>query len=77
MVPGWRSARSSSDLDLGLGGLSRIADKTGGECYSLGTSKAVSFKPYLDRFQKNLNNQYRLVLLGEPKKKPLCRRMKV
>jgi hypothetical protein len=57
MVPGWRSARSSSDLDLGLGGLSKIADETGGECYSPGASKAVSFEPYLDRFQKNLNNQ--------------------
>jgi hypothetical protein len=42
--------------DLGLGGLSKIADETGGECYSLGTSNRVGFKPYLDRFQKNLNN---------------------
>ena len=28
-----RVARSSWDLDLGLGGLSKIADETGGECY--------------------------------------------
>lgn len=40
-----RAARSSWDLDLGLGGLSMIADETGGECYSPGTANAVSFKP--------------------------------
>ena len=72
-----RAARSSWDLDLGLGGLSKIADETGGECYSLGTSNAVSFKPYLDRLQKNLNNQYYLVFLGEPKKKGTLQRIKI
>ena len=72
-----RAARSSWDLDLGLGGLSKIADETGGECYSLGTSNAVSFKPYLDRFQKNLDNQYYLVFLGEPKKKGALQRIKI
>jgi hypothetical protein len=72
-----RAARSSWDLDIGLGGLSKVADETGGECYSLGTSKAISFKPYLDRFQKNLNNQYYLVFLGEPKEKGTLQRIKV
>jgi hypothetical protein len=72
-----RAARSSWNLDLGLGGLSKIADETGGECYSLGTSNAVSFKPYLDRFQKNLNNQYYLVFLGEPKRKGNLQRIKI
>jgi hypothetical protein len=72
-----RAARSSWDLDLGLGGLSKIADETGGECYSLGTSNPVSFKPYLDRFQKNLNNQYCLVFLGEPKREGTLQRIKV
>jgi hypothetical protein len=72
-----RAARSSWNLDLGLGGLSKIADETGGECYSLGTSNAVSFKPYLDRFQKNLNNQYYLVFLGEPKKEGALQRIKI
>ncbi len=72
-----RAARSSWDLDLGLGGLSKIADETGGECYSLGTSNPVSFKPYLDRFQKNLNNQYYLVFLGEPNKKGTLQRIKI
>jgi len=64
-----RAGRSAWDLDLGLGGLSKVAEETGGECYSLGTSNPVSFKPYLERFQKNLNNQYYLVFLAEPKKK--------
>ena len=72
-----RAARSSWDLDLGLGGLSKIADETGGECYSLGTSNAVSFKPYLDRFQKNLNNQYYVVFFAEPQKKGRLQRIKI
>ena len=42
-----RAGRSSWDLQLGLSGLSKIAQETGGECYSLGTSAPVSFKPYL------------------------------
>ena len=72
-----RAARSSWDLDLGLSGLAKIADEAGGECYSLGTSNPVGFKPYLDRFQKNLNNQYYLVFLGEPKRKGSLQRIKV
>jgi hypothetical protein len=72
-----RVGRSSWDLQLGLGGLSKIADETGGECYSLGTSSLVSFKPYLERFQKNLNNQYYLVFLATPKKKPGLQRVNI
>jgi hypothetical protein len=48
--------RRSWDLRLGLGGLSKIADETGGECYSLGTSNLVSTKSYLERFQRTLDN---------------------
>jgi len=72
-----RAGRSSWDLDLGLGGLSKIADETGGECYSLGTSNPVGFKPYLDRFQRNLNNQYYLIFLAEPKRKGSLQRIKI
>jgi len=64
-----RAGRSSWDLELGLSGLTKIANETGGECYSLGTSNLVSFKPYLERFQKTLDNQYYLVFLATPKKK--------
>jgi hypothetical protein len=72
-----RAGRSSWDLQLGLGGLSKIADETGGECYSLGTSTLVSFKPYLDRLQKTLDNQYYLVFLATPKKKAGFQRVNI
>jgi hypothetical protein len=72
-----RAARSSWDLQLGLSGLTKIADETGGECYSLGTSALVSFKPYLERFQKTLDNQYYLVFLAVPKNKPGLQRVKI
>jgi hypothetical protein len=72
-----RAGRSSWDLDLGLGGLSKIADETGGECYSLGTSNLVSFKPYLERFQKTLDNQYYLVFLASPQKSAGLQRVNV
>jgi len=72
-----RAGRSSWDLQLGLGGLSKIADETGGECYSLGTSNAVSFKPYLERFQKTLDNQYYLVFLATPKKSAGLQRVNI
>ena len=63
-----REGRSSWDLQLGLSGLCKIADETGGECYSMSTSTLVSFKPYLDQFQKSLENQYYLVFLATPRK---------
>ena len=72
-----RAGRSSWDLQLGLGGLSKIADETGGECYSLGTSNLVSFKPYLERFQRTLDNQYYLVFLATPKKKAGLQRVRI
>jgi hypothetical protein len=56
-----RAGRSSWDMQIGLSGLTKIADETGGECFGLGTSVLVSFKPYLDRLSKYLNNQYYLV----------------
>ena len=62
-----RAGRSSWDLQLGLAGLTKIAQETGGECYSLGTSTLVSFKPYLEQFQRNLDNQYYLVFLATPR----------
>jgi hypothetical protein len=72
-----RAGRSSWDLQLGLGGLSKIAEETGGECYSLGTSTPVGFKPYLDRLQKALDNQYYLVFLATPKKKAGFQRVNI
>jgi hypothetical protein len=72
-----RAARSSWDLQLGLSGLSKLADETGGECFSLGTTTAVSFKPYLDRLQKIFDGQYFLVFLATPGKKPGLQRVKI
>jgi len=72
-----RAGRSSWDLQTGLSGLSKIAEETGGECYSLGTSALVSFQPYLQTFQKTLDNQYYLVFLAEPGKKPGLQRVKI
>jgi len=62
-----RAARSSWDLQIGLSGLTKIADETGGDCFSLGTSSLVSFKPYLDRLQKIFDNQYYVVFQATPK----------
>jgi hypothetical protein len=64
-----RTGRSSWDLDVGLSGLTKLANETGGECFSLGTSQLVSFRPYLERFQKMLNSQYYLVFQAAPQKK--------
>jgi hypothetical protein len=70
-----RAARSSWDLQIGLSGLSKLADETGGDCFSLGTSNLVSFKPYLDRLQKIFNNQYFAVFQVVPGKKPALQRV--
>jgi hypothetical protein len=64
-----RAARSSWDAQIGLSGLTKIADETGGDCFSLGTSPLVSFRPYLDRLQKMLDNQYYVVFQASPGKK--------
>lgn len=72
-----RAGRSSWDLQNGLSGLTKIADETGGECFSLGTSQLVSFKPYVERFQKMLNNQYYVVFKAVPGKKAGFQRVRV
>jgi len=72
-----RSARSSFDLQLGLSGLTKIADETGGDCFSLSTSNPVSFTPYLETLQKRLSNQYFLVFQVVPGKKAGFQRVNV
>jgi hypothetical protein len=72
-----RAGRSSWDLQLGISGLTKLADETGGECFSLGTSQLVSFKPYLDRFQKMLDNQYYVVFQAVPGNKAGLQRINV
>ena len=72
-----RAARSSWDLQIGLSGLDKLADETGGDCFSLGSSNAVSFKPYLERLQKMFDNQYYVVFQPTPGKKAGLQRVNV
>jgi len=72
-----RAGRSSWDLQLGLSGLSKVSQETGGECFSLGTSQLVSFQAYLDRLQKMFSNQYFVVFQAVPEKKAGLQRVNV
>ncbi len=72
-----RAGRSAWDLQMGLSGLSKLADETGGECFSLGTSQPVSFKPYLESFGRMLSNQYYVVFEAGPQKKAGFQRIKI
>jgi hypothetical protein len=72
-----RAGRSSWDLQMGLSGMTKIADETGGECFSLSTSMAVSFKSYMDRLQKLMNNQYYLVFNANQEKKDRLTRINI
>jgi hypothetical protein len=72
-----RAARSSGDMQIGLSGLTKLADETGGDCFSLGTSSLVSFKPYLERLQKIFGNQYYVVFQAVPKGKAGLQRVNV
>jgi hypothetical protein len=65
---GYRS-RNSWILFGAQNGLSRIADETGGEAFYLGYQNPVSFKPYLERIQEILGNQYWLGFEIRPGKK--------
>jgi VWFA-related protein len=45
--------------------LDRLSQQTGAESYSLGLEEPVDLKPYFDRIQMNLNNQYLLAFVGD------------
>jgi hypothetical protein len=45
--------------------LDRLSQATGAESYSLGLGAPVNLKPYFDRIQRNLNNQYLLAFVGD------------
>jgi hypothetical protein len=72
-----RAGRSSTEQWMGLSGLDKVSDETGGECFSLGTSQPVSFKPYLDRISNQLANQYFLEFSGVPKGKGGLQRVNI
>ncbi len=72
-----RLGRNSWEAQLGQGGVGKIADESGGEYYSLGTQNLVSFKPYLDRLQRVLDNQYYLVFGAVPRNKAGLQRVRI
>src|SRR5580704_2301012 len=72
-----RMGRNAWEAQLGQGGVGKIASESGGEYYSLGTQNLVSFKPYLDRLQRVLENQYYLVFGVVPKNKAGLQRVRI
>jgi hypothetical protein len=72
-----RMGRNSWEAQLGQGGVGKIADESGGEYFSLGTQNLVSFKPYLDRLQRVLDNQYYLVFGAVPRNKAGLQRVRI
>ncbi|MGA7060959.1 MAG: hypothetical protein WBY69_07070 [Candidatus Acidiferrales bacterium] len=72
-----RAGRNAWEAQLGQGGVGKIADESGGEYFSLGTPNLVSFKPYLDRLQRVLDNQYYLVFGAVPKNKAGLQRVNI
>ena len=61
----------------GQNGISKLSDETGGESFFLGLQSPVSFKPYLDRIQKILDNQYLLSFDAKPAKKAGLQRVRI
>lgn len=72
-----RAGRTDWDRQIGLSNITLLADETGGECFALSTSALVSFKPYLDRLDKDLGNQYYLVFAAPPANKGGLQRLDV
>jgi hypothetical protein len=72
-----RSGRNSWEAQIGQSGVAKITDEAGGEYFSLGTQNLVSFKPYLDRLQRILDNQYYLVFRAVPKNKAGLQRVNI
>jgi hypothetical protein len=72
-----RMGRSTWDRQIGLSGITKLAEETGGECFSLGTTNAISFKPYLQQLQRLLDNQYYLVFQATPDKKSSLKGVKI
>jgi hypothetical protein len=72
-----RMGRNAWEVQLGQGGVAKITEETGGEYFSLGTQNLISFRPYLDRLQKVLDNQYYLVFQAVPKNKAGLQRVNI
>ena len=72
-----RAGRNGWEAQIGQSGVAKITDEAGGEYFSLGTQNLVSFKPYLDRLQRILDNQYYLVFRAIPRSKAALQRVNI
>ena len=61
-----RLANNFWEITNGQNGMAMLSDQTGGQSYYLGTRNAVSFQPYLDDIQRNLDNKYVLEFRAVP-----------
>jgi hypothetical protein len=71
---GWRGT-NYREVTNGQNAMAKLADETGGESFFLGIHEPVSFGPYLDRLQNDLENRYRVefnaIAGGEPGLQPV------
>jgi len=72
-----RLGRNAWEVQLGQGGIAKIADETGGEYFSLGTLNPISFQPFLGRLQRILDNQYFLVFQATPRRNEGLQRVNI
>jgi hypothetical protein len=75
LVKGWPQQNVRREVLMVTDGIDRLRGEK--PSFSLGTSNAVSFKPYLERLQKIFDSQYFLVFLATPGKKPGLQRVKI
>lgn len=61
--------RNFWEANNGQNDMAKLAEQSGGEAFFLGLQAPVSFKPYLEDLQKNLDNQYLLAFEARPGKK--------
>jgi len=66
-TPGVGSRRRNFfEATAGQNGIARLSDESGAESFFLGVQAPVSFRPFLDRIQTALNNQYLLEFRAIP-----------
>ena len=53
----------------GQNGIARLSDESGAESFFLGLQAPISFRPFLDRIQTALNNQYLLEVRAIPSRR--------
>ena len=58
--------RNFFEATNGQNGIARLSDESGAESFFLGVQAPVSFRPFLDRIQTALNNQYLLEFRAVP-----------